>query len=67
MHKLISTSSALSENTPKYSKNPLKTPKTPFLAQTFCRFSPSMPIMTHTGFPMFSKPPILYLNLHNFL
>ena len=38
MHKLISTSSALSENTPKYSKNPPKLQKLHFLPKLFVVF-----------------------------
>ena len=38
-----------------------------YSAQTFWRFSQLEGHFTDSGFSMFSKPPILYLNLHIFL
>ena len=52
----------------KLAKTPKNLQKLTFFCPNFLSFfTLSGPIMTYTGFPMFSKPPILYLNLHNFL
>ena len=65
--------------TPDFFKKHLKIlhklPKTPKIHQKLQFFGPNFlaffailrPIMTQTGFPMFSKPPIESLNLHYYL
>ena len=62
----------LSKNTPNHSKNSPKLQKysknSNFSLQFFLSFIAILrPNMTHTGSPMFSKPPIESLNLHYYL